>query len=402
MALAAAVDEEDAGTSGAPPGPDVRPVPQAGQQPDWRDVALLEEVRDDLRARPGLTRAEDVARLRRLLAEVAAGRRRVVQAGDCAEDPAECTPGHVAGKAAMLDALAGAVQRGSGRAVLRVGRLAGQFAKPRSQEFEQVEGRELPVYRGPMVNGPEPDATARAPDPRRLVTGYELSSAVTAALALHGRGPAGDSAVWTSHEALLLDYERSLVRDDGRGGRLLASTHLPWIGERTRQPGGAHVQLLAQVVNPVACKIGPDATTDEVLALCAALDPHRKPGRLTLIARMGAGRVLRALPPMVRTVREAGHPVVWLCDPVHGNTIRTSDGRKTRAVTAVVREVEGFQDAVIAERGVAGGLHLEATPAPVGECVGRPGDEPDGPSTTLCDPRLNLSQALEVASAWRV
>jgi len=405
MAIAAAVGEDEDGTGPAGPygaaGP--WPVLPAAQQPAWRDTRLLDRVRGELLSRPGLVTARDTARLRELLGQVVAGRLRIVQAGDCAEDPAECTPAHVRDKTAMLDDLARSMQRACGRRVLRIGRMAGQLAKPRSQSVERVGGLELPVYRGPMVNAPEADAAAREPDPRRLLTGYALSSSVLTALSRQGRGPSAPDgpAVWTSHEALLLDYELPLLRGLDGDGPLLASTHLPWVGDRTRQPDGAHVHLLARVVNPVACKVGPGVTVDELLALCAVLDPLREPGRLTLIARMGVERVRRRLPPLVRALRRAGHPVIWLCDPMHGNTVRAASGRKTRSVASILGELDGFQDAVLAEGGVAGGVHLEATPYPVAECVREPGDEPGTPYTTLCDPRLNPTQARQVVSAWR-
>ncbi|WP_237694012.1 3-deoxy-7-phosphoheptulonate synthase [Streptomyces sp. SID2888] len=374
----------------------------AAQQPNWPDTRLLDRVRANLLSRPGLVTVDHTARLRELLGHVVAGRMRIVQAGDCAEDPAECTPDQVSAKTVLLDELARAMREASGHPVLRIGRMAGQFAKPRSRSVEHVDGLELPVYRGPMVNDPEPDATAREPDPRRLLAGYDLSSSVLTALAAQGRGPASstDTTVWTSHEALLLDYELSLLRGHDNDAPLLASTHLPWVGERTRRPDGAHVRLLARVINPVACKVGPGTTVEDLLALCARLDPHRDPGRLTLIARMGATRVHERLPPLVRAVRDAGHPVIWLCDPMHGNTVRAADGRKTRTVAAITAELGGFQDAVLAEHGVAGGVHLEATPHPVAECVRELGEEPGTPYTTLCDPRLNLAQAREVVSAW--
>ncbi|CAL9635396.1 Phospho-2-dehydro-3-deoxyheptonate aldolase [Streptomyces sp. enrichment culture] len=378
------------------------PRPAAEQQPDWGDRRLLRRVRAELRERPGLVTAEDTARLRELLGEVATGKRRILQAGDCAEDPADCTASGVRRTVRLLDELAGVMQAGTGRRVLRIGRLAGQFAKPRSRPVDRSGGLELPAYRGPMVNAPEADPVAREPDPRRLLTGYDLSRTVQSALAAQGRGPVGDagSAVWTSHEALLLDYEQPLLRTSGGDGPLLASTHLPWIGERTRQPDGAHVQLLSRVVNPVACKIGPTTTAGELLALCAVLDPDRSPGRLTLVVRMGADGVRDALPPLVRSIRAAGHPVIWLCDPMHGNTVRAADGRKTRIVAALIDEVEAFQDVVLAEHGAAGGLHLEATGHPVAECVWASGEAPGAPYTTLCDPRLNPVQARHVALAW--
>ncbi|MFE1442257.1 3-deoxy-7-phosphoheptulonate synthase [Streptomyces sp. NPDC058739] len=377
----------------------------ARQQPDWEDLDLLAEVTFDLADRPGLVGAGEVAELRGLLAEVAAGRCHVVQAGDCAEDPAECAPGHITRKVALLEALAGVMSMNTLLPTLRVGRMAGQFAKPRSRPTEVVDGVELPVYRGHMVNSPEPDAGLRRPDPRRLLSGYEAAGRAMATL--RGRPaerPAAFAApVWTSHEALLLDYEAPLIRTDESGRRYLASTHWPWIGYRTNQLDGAHVALLASVANPVATKVGPGMRPDELLALCERLDPAREPGRLTLIARMGADAVTEDLPALAAAVRAAGHPVIWLSDPMHGNTVSGPGGRKTRLVESVVREVRGFQQ-VIGEAGaVVGGLHLETTPDDVSECVH---DERSMGSlgeryTTFCDPRLNPAQALEVAAAWQ-
>nr|AVR52600.1 phospho-2-dehydro-3-deoxyheptonate aldolase [Streptomyces sp. FXJ1.235] len=377
----------------------------ARQQPDWLDDPQLESVRELLATRCALVTRDEVATLRALLAEVAQGRFQVVQAGDCAEDPAECAPGPVARKAELLDELAEAMRARSGRPVLRVGRIAGQFAKPRSRPVEEIGGRELPVYRGHMVNRPEPDTRARRPAPSRMVACYDAASAAMDALRVRGTGAAmGPYAhVWTSHEALVLDYELPLLRRDRDGRLLLTSTHWPWIGERTRQADGAHVRLLAAVDNPVACKVGPTADTGDLVRLCNLLDPERTPGRLTLIARMGADAVTDRLPALVAAVRAAGHPVSWLSDPMHGNTVTAPGGLKTRQIDAIVREVVGFQDAVAAAGGVAGGLHLEATPHAVTECVADAADADglDGAYTTLCDPRLNPWQALEVVSAWR-
>ncbi|QFZ19618.1 3-deoxy-7-phosphoheptulonate synthase [Saccharothrix syringae] len=370
----------------------------AAHQPEWSSPWLAGQVREDLSRLPGLVSAEDVAALRARLALVASGGALVVQAGDCAEDPDRCEPVHVRAKVALLDALAEVVTARSGLPVVRVGRLAGQFAKPRSRPTERVAGVELPVYRGAMVNDPRPDPAARVPDPLRMLDCHELSTSVVEALAAERRDPGAE--VWTSHEALVLDYEVPLLRPTD-GGLLLASAHLPWIGERTRQVDGAHVRLLASVVNPVACKVGPTTTADELRRLCAVLDPHREPGRLTLIARMGADRVRDVLPGLVRAVREAGHPVVWLCDPMHGNTVTGPDGLKVRVVTTLVRELEGFQDAVRAQGGVDGGVHLEATPEEVAECAWTADERPTGPRTTLCDPRLSRRQAVAVLSAWR-
>jgi 3-deoxy-7-phosphoheptulonate synthase len=377
----------------------------ARQQPDWADARLVEQLRDELASLPALVTEAEVAALRSLLAAVATEQMQVVQAGDCAEDPAECTPGHVARKVGLLDALAGAMRLNSGKPVIRVGRIAGQFGKPRSRPTDRYGDLELPAYRGHMVNSPEPDPKLRRPDPRRLLLGYRAASAAMDVLRRrHGMAdPRSGAAVWTSHEALLLDYELPLLRR-GRDGRLvLASTHWPWIGDRTRQVDGAHVAMLAAVANPVACKVGPGTSTDEVRALCERLDPDREPGRLTLVARMGADEVTRRLPPLVAAVRAGGHPVIWLCDPTHGNTVDGPGGLKTRFVDSEIREVEGFQTAVAGAGGVAGGLHLEATPDDVTECVADPTRIHDVGTRymTLCDPRLNPLQAFAVAFAWR-
>ncbi|MGW1075407.1 3-deoxy-7-phosphoheptulonate synthase [Streptomyces sp. NPDC002537] len=373
------------------------------QQPEWGDPWLLEKVRKDLTALTPLVDAASVTRLRSLLARVATGRMRMVQAGDCAEDPAACGREDVRAKAGMLDVLADVMRVNSGMPVLRVGRMAGQLAKPRSQPTERIGDVELPAYRGPLVNAPEFEAAARAADPLRMIAGYRLSRTVLAHLDGLGRGAGAPDtdAVWTSHEALLLDYELPLLRRTEPGELFLTSTHLPWIGERTRRLDGAHVRLLAAVANPVACKVGPTMTAGELLRLCEVLDPLREPGRLTLVSRIGADGVHDVLPGLVRAVRAAGHPVIWLCDPVHGNTVRAANGRKTRVVASVVRELEGFQDSVLAEGGLAGGVHLEATPDPVAECVWTADQQPGEPYTTLCDPRLNLTQAVDVVSAWR-
>ncbi|MFJ8040378.1 3-deoxy-7-phosphoheptulonate synthase [Kitasatospora sp. NPDC096147] len=377
----------------------------AQQQPAWEDAEQLSRVTTELADRPGLVTPAELTELRGLLAEVATGRLQVVQAGDCAEDPAECEPGYVTRKVGLLDALAGVISMNTLRPVLRIGRMAGQFGKPRSKPTENVGGVELPVYRGHMVNSPEPDPELRRPDPARLLAGYD--AAAQAFGALRERSTAGLAAagapVWTSHEALLLDYEVPLLRrtDDGRS--YLASTHLPWIGDRTRQLDHAHVALLASVANPVASKVGPNMSVEDLLTLCRTLDPGREAGRLVLIARMGADNVAAKLPALAAAVRAEGHPVVWLTDPMHGNTVNGPGGLKTRLVETVVREVRGFQDALLSVGAIPGGLHLETTPDHVTECarderqLARIGDK----YTSFCDPRLNPEQALEVAAAWR-
>ncbi|MDV6011629.1 3-deoxy-7-phosphoheptulonate synthase [Haloechinothrix sp. LS1_15] len=375
------------------------------QQPEWSSAAQLARVRRELAGRPPLVRASDTRTLRSLLARVAGGEATVLQCGDCSEDPDECTAEYVGRKHALLDMLAGAMKMATYGPVLRVGRLAGQFGKPRSNATELVGGIELPVYRGHMVNAPDPDAESRRADPLRLLTGYMAANDIVEHLGWRRTAARRcmEPPVWTSHEALLLDYEIPMIRTDGNGSRLLTSTHWPWVGERTREVDGAHVSLLAGIDNPVACKLGPKAEVDDVLGLCERLDPDRDPGRLTFIVRMGARSVAERLPDLVSAVRQAGHPVIWLCDPMHGNTVTTTSGWKTRYVTEMVLEVEAFLDAVRSSGGVAGGMHLETTPDPVTECVA---DESETDRvgtyyTSFCDPRLNPDQAVRVVSAWR-
>jgi 3-deoxy-7-phosphoheptulonate synthase len=373
------------------------PTAAARQQPEWPDPARLAAARAELARRPGLVDAVAVRRLRSWLGVVASGDAHVVQAGDCAESLAECAEEHVVRKAGLLDVLAGVLKMTTRTSVIRVGRIAGQFAKPRSRDHEHVGGRALPAYRGDAVNSAEPDPAGRRPDPRRLLAAYD--AARTAIAHLSG---GFDQPLWTSHEALLLDYEVPLLRHTRRGEVFLSSTHWPWIGDRTRQPDGPHVALLANVVNPVACKVGPGMTPADLLDLCARLDPHREPGRLTLVARLGSSAVRTVLPPLVSAVRAAGHPVIWLTDPMHGNTVRTRTGLKTRLLDAIVDEVRGFQDAVRSAGGVAGGLHLETTPDDVTECVRDETQLDRVPEkyTSLCDPRLTTEQAVTVVSSW--
>lgn len=373
------------------------------QQPGWDDDPRLPAVHGELANGPPLVRAEDVFRLSSLLARVAAGQANVVLSGDCAEDPAECTAGYVARKAGLLDTLAGVLKMTTHKPVIRAGRIAGQFTKPRSHRTEWVGNLELPVYRGHMVNSPEPDPELRTPDPRRILAGYRAAHQIMGHLGWYDATQSGiDLPIWTSHEALLLDYELPMLRRDEQGRVLLTSTHWPWIGERTRQMGFAHVALLAGIVNPVACKVGPEMAVDELLALCELLDPVREKGRLTLIARMGATAVAELLSPLVAAVRAAGHPVIWLTDPMHANTIATPSGLKTRLVETIVKEIQQFQIAVRNSGGVAGGIHLETTPDNVTECVPNLShlDRVAEKYTSFCDPRLNPEQAVSAVSAW--
>ncbi|MGD0555062.1 MAG: 3-deoxy-7-phosphoheptulonate synthase [Streptosporangiaceae bacterium] len=371
----------------------------ASQQPDWNDHTELSTIRTKISQASYMIDPAHVDQLRLLLGDVAAGNMKIIQAGDCAEDPADRTPDRLSWKIGLIQAIAHVMRVNTGKPVLCVGRIAGQFAKPRSAAYEVVDGLELPSYRGPLVNRPEPDTEARRHDPSLLLKCHEAAAAMTSYL----NGPEEHAAVpllWTSHEALVLDYELpQLHRFDER--LLLTSAHWPWVGERTRHPLGAHVALLSAIANPVASKVGPDATETDLLELCGRLDPRREPGRLTLIARMGPV-ASETLPPLVGAVRKAGHPAIWLCDPMHGNTVQAPGSRKTRFVEAITQEVRTFQEAVVQAGGVAGGLHLEATPDPVTECVA---DETELEQvgrryTSLCDPRLNPRQAVAVAAEW--
>ncbi|HBP4890007.1 TPA: phospho-2-dehydro-3-deoxyheptonate aldolase [Pseudomonas aeruginosa] len=376
---------------------------EALQQPQWSESSQLCDVHAYLRSSPALTRSVDILALRASLARVARGEALVVQCGDCAEDMEDHQAEAVARKVAMLELLAGALHLAGKVPVIRVGRIAGQYAKPRSKSHEQVGEQTLPVYRGDMVNGREAHVEQRQADPQRILKGYAAARSIMRHLGWDGgSGQRGIPPVWSSHEMLLLDYELPMLREDEQQRVYLGSTHWPWIGERTRQVDGAHVALLAEVLNPVACKVGPEIGRDQLLALCERLDPHREPGRLTLIARMGAQKVGERLPPLVKAVRAAGHPVIWLSDPMHGNTIVAPCGNKTRLVQTITAEITVFRQAVTESGGVAAGLHLETTPDDVTECVADSSDlhQVSRHYTSLCDPRLNPWQAFTAAMAW--
>jgi 3-deoxy-7-phosphoheptulonate synthase len=375
----------------------------AAQQPQWWDHPAYERCRRALASAEPLVPLAELVALRRALAAVAAGQASLLQIGDCAERFEECTPWHTSAKLATIHLLADRLELNTGRPVVRVGRIGGQFAKPRSQPTERVGDAELPVFRGHLVNSEVASVAARRHDPQRMLRGYEASSDVLRAIRTH-RGPLSGGP-WVSHEALVMDYEGPLVRIDAATGvRFLSSTHLPWVGERTRQPDFAQVQLLASVHNPVGFKFGPTAGVDDVLRLCEVLDPDRTPGRLVLIARIGRRVIADALPPIVAAVRQAGHPVVWLCDPMHANTVSSDAGVKTRHLEAIIDEARMFAQVVAGEGAPPGGLHLEVAATDVTECVG--GGVTDGEGlrsryTTLCDPRLNPDQARMLLDAWR-
>jgi 3-deoxy-7-phosphoheptulonate synthase len=419
------------------------------QQPQWPDRDRLDEVVRSLEGLPPLVLAAECDQLKDRLAAVARGEAFLLQGGDCAETFAGTSARGIQGKFQTLLQMAVVLTYAASVPVVKVGRMAGQFGKPRSAATEVRDGAELPVYRGDAVNGLEFTAAARTPDPGRLLEAYRCSSAtlnLCRSLASGGYAdlrqvhawnqdfvagsPAGqryerlaeeiDRAIafmhacgadprefravefYSSHEALLLDYERALTRADVRSGRTYdLSAHLLWIGERTRALGGAHVEFACQIRNPLAVKIGPEATAEEVLGLIEVLDPDHEPGRLTLVTRMGAGRIRQALPPLAEKVAASGADVVWVCDPMHGNTVEAASGQKTRYFDDVLDEVAGFFEVHRALGTHPGGIHIEFTGDDVTECIGGGHHIAESDLShryeTACDPRLNRSQSLDLA-----
>ena len=421
----------------------------AGQQPDWADQAAVETAVRQLRALPPLVFAGECDQLRERLAAVSRGEAFLLQGGDCAETFDGVTADNVRNKLKTLLQMAVVLTYAASVPVVKVGRIAGQYAKPRSRPTETRRGHTLPAYRGDIVNSFEFTDAGRVPDPDRMVRAYNAAAAtLNLTRAFIGGGyadlrevhawntdfvrtsPAGQRyermaseiekalsfmraigadpeqvhtvELFASHEALLLDYERALTRVDSRTGLPYAvSGHLLWVGDRTRDLGGAHVEFAARIRNPVAVKLGPTASPEDVLALAERLDPHREPGRLTFVTRMGASRVRDALPPLVEKADASGLAVTWVCDPMHGNTYEAPSGHKTRRFDDVVDEVRGFFEIHRSLGTVPGGLHVELTGDDVTECVG--GGDPileDGLADryeTFCDPRLNRTQSLELA-----
>jgi 3-deoxy-7-phosphoheptulonate synthase len=442
---------------------DVRPSPwapdswrrhSAAQQPNWPDERALKAVHTQLSSLPPLVFAGEARHLTRSLGAAADGRAFLLQAGDCAESFSEFTADGIRDKLKVILQMAVVLTYGAGVPVVKLGRIAGQFAKPRSSPTEQVGDLVLESFRGHMVNDDLPVPSARIPDPNRLVTAYQQSVATLNLLRAFTKGGFADLSqvhawnqqfvatstegrrfediaegidralrfmsacginltgedtlhevdFWTSHEALILDYEEALTRRDSLTDDWYdCSAHMLWVGERTRQLDGAHVEFLSGIHNPVGSKVGPTATADDVIALCERLNPNRISGRLTLITRFGAGAIEAGLPPLLRAVRDEGHPVVWVCDPMHGNTFTAEEGRKTRRFDDIVAEIRGF---FAAHREVGtwpGGVHVELTGDDVTECLGGVEDIVEGQLgqryTTTCDPRLNARQSLDLAFA---
>ena len=421
----------------------------AAQRPRWPDAEALAAVVRTLRTLPPLVFSGECDALRERLAAVAQGRAFLLQGGDCAETFDAATADGIHDTVKTLLQMAVVLTYGARVPIVKVGRIAGQFAKPRSSDTETRDGVTLPAYRGDAVNGFKFTAESRRPDAARLLQMYHTSAFTLNLVRAFTRGGLADLRqvhawnrgfvrgndaharyeamaadidralafmhacgvdpeefrtvdFYSSHEALLLDYERALTRVDPTSGQAYdMSAHLLWLGERTRDPDGAHVEFLAGIRNPVAVKLGPTATPEEVLRLVEVLDPDGDPGRLTFVTRMGAPYVRETLPPLVEKVRASGAVVGWVCDPMHGNTFEAPDGRKTRHFDDVIDEVSGFF-AVHRSLGThPGGLHIELTGDDVTECLGGSGaiGEGDLPIryATACDPRLNHQQSLELS-----
>jgi 3-deoxy-7-phosphoheptulonate synthase len=423
----------------------------AAQQPKWPSPDLVEEVAEELRSQPPLVFAGEARHLREALAQVAVGKAFCLQAGDCAESFHEHSAVAIRERLKVILQMSAVMTYAASVPVVRMGRMAGQFMKPRSSPTETVAGREIPSFRGHMVNSEEPTDEARVPDPARMLRAYNQSASTLNLLRAFTKGGFADLSqvhawnqefvaaspegrryeqiaseidralafmeacgvdmhretlhqvdIWTCHEGLLLDYEEALTRRDSLTGDWYdCSAHMLWIGERTREPDGAHVEFFSGVHNPIGVKLGPAATSEQVLKLCERLDPERLPGRLTLITRMGSDKVEQTLRPILAAVRDSGRPVVWVCDPMHANTISTESGRKTRRFGDIMAEIEGFFAAHAAEGTWPGGVHLEITGGDVTECLG--GGEKlseeklEEAYQTLCDPRLNARQSLDLA-----
>ena len=424
----------------------------AAQQPEWPEEGALDDVLKRLGTRPPLVFAGEVRQLTESLSQVAAGRAFLLQAGDCAESFEAFTADAIRDKLKVILQMAVVLTYGAGVPVVKMGRIAGQFAKPRSSPTEVVGDQVLPAYRGDMVNDVAPDAAARVPDPSRLQRAYDQSASTMNLLRAFTKGGFADLSqvhiwnqefvassaegqryeriaagidralrfmaacgidlaaeaslhqvdFWTSHEALILGYEEALTRRDSlTGGWYDCSAHMVWIGDRTRQLDGAHIEFLRGVNNPVGVKLGPTASPEEAVELCELLNPSRIPGRMSLITRLGAQQAETLLPPLVRTVRESGHPVVWVCDPMHGNTFVSAGGRKTRHLDHVLAELGVFFRVHRAEGTWPGGVHVELTGDDVTECLGGAEEvldtQLDLRYLTACDPRLNARQSLDLA-----
>ncbi|ADH86671.1 class II 3-deoxy-7-phosphoheptulonate synthase [Desulfurivibrio alkaliphilus] len=424
---------------------------KALQQPNWPDGQELQSALATISELPPLVFAGEIRDLKQQLAKVARGEAFLLQGGDCAESFSYCTAPAVRELLKVILQMTVILGYAGGKPVVKVGRMAGQYAKPRSADTEMVDGVELPSYRGDMVNSSEPNPEARRPDPQRMVKGYFLSCATMNILRAFTRGgyaaldrvhawnnefvknsPQGQmyerlashieqainfmrvvgldtnmpqltqASFFTSHEALLLGYEEALTRQDSTTGDWYdCSAHMLWIGERTRQVDGAHVEFFRGVHNPIGVKIGPSHDIDDVKRLVSTLNPDNEPGKLTLITRFGIKKIAEGLTPLVQALKKEGFNLVWSCDPMHGNTYTSSTGLKTRNFINILEEIRAFFEIHWQEGTVPGGVHFEMTGADVTECVGGGREIMDQQLSrnyqTMCDPRLNAEQSLELA-----
>ncbi len=421
------------------------------QQPNWPDETKLNEVLAQITTLPPLVFAGEIRDLKASLAKAVEGEAFLLQGGDCSEEFSRCTAPNIRDTLKVLLQMAVTLTYAGGKPVVKVGRIAGQYAKPRSSDTEMVNGEELPSYRGDMANSAEPVLAARIPDPQRLLTGYNMSAATLNLLRAFTRGgfgslrrvqawnqefvkqsPMGRSyerqarqisqalsfmetigidvdspqlkqvQFFTSHEALFLGYEEALTREDSLdGGWYDCSGHMLWIGDRTRQIDGAHIEFLRGVLNPLGMKVGPNHDIDDILSILERLNPKNEAGRMTLICRFGAKGIEKHLPPLIRAVKKEGAKVLWSCDPMHANIRKTDGGHKTRSFEDILSELRCFFELHWAEGTVPGGVHFELTGADVTECTGGArelADEQLGQNyLTNCDPRLNAEQSLEMA-----
>tara|TARA_B100001971_G_scaffold215007_1_gene256350 strand:- start:5790 stop:7169 length:1380 start_codon:yes stop_codon:yes gene_type:complete len=431
------------------------------QIPEYPDQEKLKDVEKTLSQYPPLVFAGEARQLKGRLAQVCNGEAFLLQGGDCAESFGEFNSAVIRDNLRILLQMAVILTFGEQKPVVKVGRVAGQFAKPRSSDEETKDGITLPSYRGDIINGHAFNEESRIPDPERMIRGYVQSSATMNLLRALSQGGYADlhqvhawnlefvkksaqskryekmasrldetlafmqaigitgdtspqireSEFYTSHEALLLNYEQALTRRDSTTARpedgyegdwYDCSAHMLWIGERTRQPDGAHVEFLRGVKNPIGLKCGPTMTPDDLMVLVDKLNPRNEPGRLTLITRMGEELISSKLVHLIRRIKSEGRNVVWSCDPMHGNTLTTPNGYKTRKFETILKEVRGFNEVHKAEGTYAGGVHFELTGKDVVECLGggqniTHAELAKGAYKTLCDPRLNATQALELA-----
>lgn len=425
------------------------PLLPAAQQPEWPDSAALAKVQEVLAGLPPLVFAGECDDLTAKLANAERGEAFVLMGGDCAETFAANTADSIRARLKTVLQMAIVLTYGASLPVVKIGRIAGQYGKPRSSGMETVDGVSLPSYRGDAVNGLEFTAESRIPNPMRLVDTYHASAAALNLIRAFTQGGYADLRqvhawnqdfvgastpgkryeemaaeidralsfmeacgadpeefrrvdFYASHEALLLDYEKPLTRIDSRTGNPYdVSGHFVWIGERTRDINGAHVDFCATIQNPIGVKVGPTTTEADLLGLLEKLDPENKPGRLMLITRMGAGKIREVLPNLIDIVEKSGHNVIWVCDPMHGNTREAASGHKTRLFDDVVDEVKGFFEVHKAKGTHPGGIHIELTGDDVTECLGGfnevSEDDLGSRYETACDPRLNREQSLDLA-----